>query len=104
MTDPRRHRPATPLDQREGHARVDTLQKRGDTSPARPPGQDKPERAEQMLGGLLLAVLLVLAVAGAVLLAHYAATRTQVHSRPAQPESPGCLSIPKPGKARHTLT
>lgn len=104
MVDPRRDRTATRLDQREGHASVDTLQQRGDTSPARPPGQDEPERAQQMLGGLLLAVLLVLAVAGAVLLAHYAATRTQAHSRAAQPDRPGCLSIPTPGKARHTLT
>ena len=104
MADLRRYRSATPLDQREGHTTVDTLQHRADTDPAMPLGQDEPDRASQMLGGLLLAVLLVLAVAAAVLLAHYTAARTQPLPRAAQPDRPGCLSIPTPGQARHPTT
>jgi hypothetical protein len=59
------------------------------------------------LSGLALAVLLVLCIAAAVLVAHYFASAraaTEPPPRAAQPDRPGCLSIPTPGTARHPLT
>lgn len=67
--------PCTCLDRREGLHAIDTLLQRADCDPALPLVQDEPSepnRSHEMLGGLLLAVLIVAAVAAAVLLVHWA--------------------------------
>lgn len=67
------------LIQREGLSAIDTLLQRADCDPALPIGQDedsdpgKPSRSAEMLGGLLLALVIVASIAAAVLLAHWAA-------------------------------
>ena len=85
---------------------IDSLLRRADTDPSLPIGQHEPERVPLKLGGLELAILLVLGVAALVLAVHHAAARTQPqpHPRAAQPDRPGCLSIPTPGRARHPTT